>query len=132
MTARRGMVVVIGVLLFNAQPLRAQDLDAGKSGRELYAANCSSCHRSAPALARRADAYTLYSFLREHYTSSRAMAAEVTAYLVAVGSKESGQKSSLRTTGSTRPRASSAPAWPRPTIGWGGAPPRPPADVPRR
>jgi hypothetical protein len=137
MTVRRGVVFAIGILLFNARPLCAQDLAAGKSGRELYAANCSSCHRSVQTLARRMDgyvlsSYALYSFLREHYTSSRAMAAEVTAYLVAVSSKPSEGRSRPRTMGSTRPATSSAPARPRPTIGLGSAPPRPPADVPRR
>jgi hypothetical protein len=132
MAARRSAFVVTGFVVLSITPLRAQDLDAGKSGRELYAANCSSCHRSAPALARRTDAYTLYSFLRDHYTASRAMAAEVTAYLTAVGGKQSARKSRLRTTGSTPPRASSAPAWPRPAFGRDSAPPRPPADIPSR
>jgi hypothetical protein len=66
----------------------AQDnFDAGKTGAQLYAADCAICHKSAQSLNRNVGGPFggLESFLREHYTASREAAAAVTAYLNSVG-----------------------------------------------
>jgi cytochrome c len=70
-----------------AGPALAQEnLDAGKSGAQLYASNCAICHKSAQALNKRAGGlFGLESFLREHYTASREAAAAIAAYLNSVG-----------------------------------------------
>lgn len=71
------------VALLNAQPTRAQDLDAGKSGERLFATNCTMCHRTPRGLAKNTNRLSLFYFLRQHYTSSQASAGEVAAYLLA-------------------------------------------------
>ena len=56
-----------------------ENLDAGKSGAQLYASNCAICHKSAQALNKSGGGlFGLDSFLREHYTSSRESAAAAT------------------------------------------------------
>jgi mono/diheme cytochrome c family protein len=61
-------------------PAGAQNLDAGKSGAQIFSQVCASCHRSPRAL-RGASA----SFLREHYTTGAGMAAAVATYLSSAG-----------------------------------------------
>jgi mono/diheme cytochrome c family protein len=66
----------------------AQDnFDAGKTGAQLFAADCAICHKSAQSINRNIGGPFggLESFLREHYTASREAAAEITAYLNSVG-----------------------------------------------
>ena len=63
-----------------------ENLDAGKSGAQLYQSNCAICHKSAQALDKSGGGlFGLESFLREHYTSSRESAAAISAYLNTVG-----------------------------------------------
>jgi hypothetical protein len=66
----------------------AQDnFDAGKTGAQLFAADCAICHKSAQSINRNVGGPFggLESFLREHYTASREAAAAITAYLNSVG-----------------------------------------------
>jgi hypothetical protein len=72
-----GIIVVLG-----AAPLRAQDLDTGKSAERLFASNCAACHRSPRGLAKQ-NRLSLFFFLRQHYTSSQQSASELATYLVA-------------------------------------------------
>jgi mono/diheme cytochrome c family protein len=89
---QRGVSVLVRVLLcvlvamgaLEAGPLRAEDLDAGKSGARLFATSCSSCHRSPRALTKRTNAWSLASYLRQHYTASSQQANVLTAYLLSV------------------------------------------------
>jgi mono/diheme cytochrome c family protein len=106
------------------------NLDQGKTGAQLYASACATCHKSPPSLAKTNLAKTkwffgLESFLREHYTSSGESAAILAAYL-------KGQEKSLadsqrgriaRHTSQTRPDE------PR-TSEFEEDIPRPPADIP--
>ena len=90
MTAMRSWmrVAVAGAgLLAAAGAASAQEnLDAGKSGAQLYQSNCAICHKSAQALNKSGGGlFGLDSFLREHYTSSRESAAAISAYLNTVG-----------------------------------------------
>ena len=81
-------VAVAGAgLLAAASGASAQEnLDAGKSGAQLYQSNCAICHKSAQALNKSGGGlFGLDSFLREHYTSSRESAAAISAYLNTVG-----------------------------------------------
>ena len=78
-----GIVVVIG--LQNSLSAHAEDFDAGKSAPQLFASNCSTCHHTPRGLAKRMNSWALDSFLREHYTASRASADTLSAYLVAQG-----------------------------------------------
>jgi hypothetical protein len=59
----------------------AQNLDAGKSGAQIFSEVCSNCHRSPREL--RSNPGT--SFLREHYTTGSDMASTMSAYLSGSG-----------------------------------------------
>lgn len=65
-------------------PLRAQDLEAGKTPAQLFASNCSACHRSPAGLAKGREP-GLVGFLRQHYTTSAASAAALASFLAAAG-----------------------------------------------
>jgi mono/diheme cytochrome c family protein len=62
-----------------------QDLDAGKSGAQLFAQDCASCHRSPQGLSKTMSGGALVSFLKEHYTSSSSSAGLVAAYVQGAG-----------------------------------------------
>jgi len=70
----------------------AEDFDAGKSAPQLFASNCSTCHSTPRGLAKRMNSRSLNSFLREHYTASRASADTLCAYLVAQGGGAGGSR----------------------------------------
>jgi hypothetical protein len=63
-------------------PAFGQNLDAGKSGSQIFAEVCANCHKSPREL--RSNAGT--SFLREHYTTGSDMASTMSAYLSGTGS----------------------------------------------
>jgi hypothetical protein len=62
-----GIAAAFGV---RSMPANAEDLDAGKSAAQLFASDCSSCHRTPYGLAKRMNNSSLDRFLREHYTAS--------------------------------------------------------------
>ncbi len=62
---------------------RGQDLDAGKTGPQLFAQDCSACHRSPQGLAKNMGSGSRVGFLRQHYTSSSTSAGVVAAYVLA-------------------------------------------------
>ena len=79
--------VTLGVLAaaLAVTGVRAQtDLDAGKSGPQLFAQDCTACHRSPQGLLKNISSFGLVGFLRQHYTSSSTSANTVAAYLQAV------------------------------------------------
>jgi len=79
-------VVGAGLLAAAGVASAQENLDAGKSGAQLYQSNCAICHKSAQALDKSGGGlFGLESFLREHYTSSRESAAAISAYLNTVG-----------------------------------------------
>jgi hypothetical protein len=69
-----------------------QDLDAGKTGPQLFAQDCAACHRSPQGLARNLSGGSLVSFLRQHYTSSSTSAGVVAGYLLAAGANVRGER----------------------------------------
>jgi hypothetical protein len=101
------------------------NLDQGKSGAQLYASACATCHKSPPSLSNSRWFFGLESFLREHYTSSRGSAAVLAAYLKEQEkSVAETQRSRLaRQTVQTRREE-----WR--TSAFGDDIPRPPADIP--
>jgi hypothetical protein len=84
---KRGIGLAMAVLaLALAAPAGAQEnLDSGKSGAQLFAANCALCHKSAQALRKSGGLLGLSNFLREHYTSSRESASIIATYLESLG-----------------------------------------------
>jgi hypothetical protein len=70
------------VVLMAALPAQGQsNLDAGKSPAQIFADTCNACHRG-PRELRPTNA----GFLRQHYTTGAQEAANMAAYLAAVGS----------------------------------------------
>ena len=64
-----------------AAPAVAQDFSAGKTAAQLFASDCSACHKSPAGLAKGQSVSALTSFLREHYTTKGESAAALAAYL---------------------------------------------------
>jgi outer membrane biosynthesis protein TonB len=91
---RRGIGLAAGLLVLAlAAPAAAQEnLDSGKTGAQLYAADCAICHKSAQALKKSGGIFGLSSFLREHYTASRESAAAIASYLDSVASPPAQKK----------------------------------------
>jgi hypothetical protein len=114
------MALVAG---FAATGAHGQDLDAGKTGPQLWAQDCAACHRSPQGVARNLSGGSLVSFLRQHYTSSSSSANTVAAYLLAVGANTRGERHKGQPADEARrERAKHA----RP----GDATPSPPAPIP--
>jgi hypothetical protein len=80
-------VAISAAALFLAGAAGAQEnLDQGKTAAQLFAANCSICHKSPQGLAKAGGILGLDSFLREHYTASKESAGALAAYLKSMGS----------------------------------------------
>src|SRR5438105_4710800 len=73
------------VAAFCAAPALAQDFSAGKTAAQLFASDCSACHKSPAGLAKGQSVSSLTSFLREHYTTKTESAATLAAYLSGAG-----------------------------------------------
>jgi mono/diheme cytochrome c family protein len=69
-----------------AGPALAQNLDAGKSGAQIFSEVCANCHRSVRELKGGASV----GFLREHYTTGSDMASTMASYLASGGSDPRG------------------------------------------
>ena len=69
----------------DARIVNAQNLDANKSPAQIFSSTCSACHRSARGLVKSIPPGSLPGFLRQHYTTSNAMASGMAAYVLASG-----------------------------------------------
>jgi len=120
MMSGRWLYVAAGVIAVVAYtPSRAQNLDEGKSGAQLFAGSCVSCHHRARGLAKGRFRLSLYLFLQQHYASNSSAAWELASYLESVDELPRG-----------RPRP--APAKRPPGAGLAGGSLRPPAPIPPR
>jgi len=83
---------IIGlVTLILAGPAAGQEsLDKGKTPAQLFASDCSPCHKSLQGLAKSGGLFGLDGFLREHYTASRESAAAIANYLKSMEGGPSG------------------------------------------
>ena len=87
--ARRVLVLTGIALALAAGQAAAQDnLDAGKKPAQLFANDCSACHKSPAGLSKAPGLFGLESFLREHYTASRQTAAMIANYLRSVDAEQ--------------------------------------------
>jgi hypothetical protein len=126
-------LVIIVVLM--GGPALAQNLDDGKSGAQLFAANCANCHHSPRSLAQDKSSWTLSSFLHQHYATSSASAQAITAYLQSVDAPRAKSvdaprgKSNAREK-DTREKDTREKDTREKDISGLGPPPRPPASVP--
>ena len=86
----------------------AQNIDEGKSAQRLFADTCVNCHRSPNGLAKGRFRPTLFLFLQDHYTTNKSEAWELSSYLAAVDTSQSGRsKKTKQTKTSKRPPAPS-------------------------
>ncbi|HEX5211049.1 MAG TPA: hypothetical protein VFW22_04885 [Pseudolabrys sp.] len=87
------------VALMLAAPAAAQEnLDSGKTGAQLYAADCALCHKNPQTLNKSGGLFGLSGFLREHYTASKESAASIAAYLQTVGNAPAPAKRTTKRT----------------------------------
>jgi len=88
----RRLAAMIGLLagLAPAWAYAQTNIDEGKSPAQIFAAACAECHKSIRTLARGKSSYTLTDFLQEHYTTSRAQAAALAAYVLSARGSEAG------------------------------------------
>src|SRR5947209_1731858 len=73
---------------FAAAPVRAQNLEAGKSPSQIFAGTCTACHKGARGLLKTVAPGSLPGFLRQHYTTSSQMASVLSSYLVSNGAAD--------------------------------------------
>jgi hypothetical protein len=80
------VTLLIGCLA--AIPVRAQNLEAGKSPSQIFAGTCVACHKSPRGLLKTVPAGSLPGYLRQHYTTSSEMASLLSAFLVSNGAAD--------------------------------------------
>ena len=80
------VTLLIGCLA--AIPVRAQNLEAGKSPSQIFAGTCNACHKSPRGLLKTVPAGSLPGYLRQHYTTSSEMASLLSAFLVSNGATD--------------------------------------------
>ena len=60
----------------------AQDFTAGKTPAQLFASDCSACHRSPDGLGKKYNPGSLTGFLRAHYTTKQETAGSLAKYVM--------------------------------------------------
>jgi hypothetical protein len=65
-----------------------ENLDAGKSPSQIFAGTCNACHKGPRGLLRTVPPGSLSGFLRQHYTTSPAMAGVLANYLISNGATD--------------------------------------------
>jgi hypothetical protein len=84
--SRRTLSLAAAVLGMSAlSPAAAQNLEAGKSPAQIFAATCAICHKSPHGLLKSVSPGALPGFLRQHYTTSVSMAGAMSAYVLSNG-----------------------------------------------
>jgi hypothetical protein len=82
------VTLFIGSFAAPAAWAQAQNLEAGKSPSQLFAGTCNACHKSPRGLLKTVSAGSLPGFLRQHYTTSGDMAAQLSSFLIANGASD--------------------------------------------
>ena len=77
----RWPIIGLATLIFAGPAAGQESLDRGKTPAQLFASDCSPCHKSPQGLAKSGGLFGLDGFLREHYTASRESAAAIANYL---------------------------------------------------
>ena len=80
------VTLLIGCLA--AIPVRAQNLEAGKSPSQIFSGTCTACHKAPRGLLKTVPAGSLPGFLRQHYTTSSEMASQLSVFLIANGATD--------------------------------------------
>jgi hypothetical protein len=72
-----------------AERAQAQEnLEAGKSPSQIFADTCTACHKGSRGLLKTVAPGSLPGFLRQHYTTSPAMAGVLASYLISNGATD--------------------------------------------
>jgi hypothetical protein len=79
------VTLLVGFLVVPSARAQVQNLEAGKSPSQLFAGTCNGCHRSPRGLLKTVSAASLPGFLRQHYTTSSDMAAQLSTFLISNG-----------------------------------------------
>jgi hypothetical protein len=82
------VTLFIGTFAVFAVRAQAQNLEAGKSPSQLFAGTCNACHKTPRGLLKTVSAGSLPGFLRQHYTTSGDMAAQLSSFLIANGASD--------------------------------------------
>jgi hypothetical protein len=82
---KRSLGVLTACAALGVLPAAAQDYSAGKTAAQLFASDCSACHKSPGGLAKGQSISALTQFLKEHYTTKEENAAALAAYLSGAG-----------------------------------------------
>jgi hypothetical protein len=118
-TLRGGVLLALGVVAsLGAAQVRAENLDAGKSGGRLFADSCAACHHSARGLTKGRFRLTLYFFLQQHYASNSSSAWELASYLESVDDTSRARSRTAKRPPASAPRSSASL--------------RPPSPIPQR
>jgi hypothetical protein len=80
----RCLLTALALLALALDSSRAEDLERGKSGPAIFAADCAACHRTAQGLAYGMSPSQLMDLLRQHYTTGPGPANQVASYLLSV------------------------------------------------
>jgi hypothetical protein len=75
-------LAVVPALALTAGTGLAQDFTAGKTPAQLFASDCSACHRSPDGLGKKYNAGSLTGFLRAHYTTKQETAGSLAKYVM--------------------------------------------------
>jgi hypothetical protein len=75
-------LAAVPVLALTAGAGLAQDFTAGKTPAQLFASDCSACHRSPEGLGKKYNAGSLTGFLRAHYTTKQETAGSLAKYVM--------------------------------------------------
>jgi hypothetical protein len=102
------------VTLILVGPAAGQEsLDRGKTAAQLFASDCSPCHKSPQGLAKSGGLFGLDGFLREHYTASRESATAIANYLKSMeGGPSRATRRATKGDEKTRPEAKKKPSAP--------------------
>jgi hypothetical protein len=105
---------------FSAIPVRAENLEAGKSPSQIFTGTCLACHKGMRGLIKTVSPGSLPGFLRQHYTTSPEMAGQLSAYLLSNGASDARAGGGLTKQGRdvrSEPKPVSAPEEPEPRSG---------------
>jgi hypothetical protein len=75
-------LAAVPALALTAGTVLAQDFTAGKTPAQLFASDCSACHRSPDGLGKKYNAGSLTGFLRAHYTTKQESAGALAKYVM--------------------------------------------------
>ncbi len=82
------LATVMLSILLAAPDVQAQNLEAGKSPSQIFSTSCAVCHRSPRGLLKTVPPGSLPGFLREHYTTSKDMAQQLSGFLLGNGATD--------------------------------------------